>query len=167
MNNPTLYILCGLPFSGKSTFGKALSQQIGAEYIGFDTTWEDMHDTIDEQDKDNTWRIVRDYGKNKARTFLIEGKSVVYDETNVGYDHRQELRDFAQKAGVDSTVVYINTPKEIISERMHKNITNPSRHNVEEENLKNAYEQFHEPQPPEKFVEYRPEMTVEEFVSKL
>ncbi len=36
MKKPTLYILCGLPFSGKTTLAKKLSEKLGFVHIDLD-----------------------------------------------------------------------------------------------------------------------------------
>ncbi len=36
LNEPCLYILCGLPFAGKTTLARALERQLGLALVGLD-----------------------------------------------------------------------------------------------------------------------------------
>ena len=163
MKSPILYIFCGLPFSGKSTVAKELATRLGTEYIGFDLTWQELFNSIPEEG--NGWRYVRDHCKDRIRTLLQEGRSVVYDDTNVSTDHREELHSLAQESGGESKVIYVNTPREIITERMRENLATQARHDAPAEHLQAVTDQFQEPHAPEDFVEYRLGQTMDEFIS--
>ena len=164
MSKPTLYIMCGLAFAGKSTLARRISKHTGSKLIAFDKLWV-------EKDKEQPipkgaegWKLVRKVGQAEVAKTLTEGNSVVYDDNNVRFEHREELREVARKFGARSVVVYLNTPLELIREREAINKTTAQRHQVEPENFNAVLEQLQIPTAQENVMEFKPEMDLDEWV---
>ncbi len=145
---PTLYILSGLAFSGKSTLAKKLAGYIDAELVSFDPLWVEHEKEI--PDVNHGWRFIRQIAKRKIGEFLRSGRSVVYDDTNPRREHREEFREVADQAGVKAIVIYVDTSIEVIRERMQANLQDPQRHDVSEENFQNNIQQLEKPGMDEK-----------------
>jgi len=165
MNN--LYIMCGLAFSGKSTLARQIAERTGSKLIAFDKLWV-------EKDKENPvpkgedgWKFIRKVGKDEVVNTLQEGSSVVYDDNNVRFEHREELREIARKFNAKSVVIYLNTPIKIIRERETTNRLTGERHEVEPENFQTVLEQLETPRADENMLEFTPNMDVEKFLSEL
>src|SRR3989338_9027828 len=130
-----LYIMCGLAFSGKSTLAKRIAEHTGSEIIAFDKLWVE-EDKIKPVPKNaDGWRHIRKVTQEKILKTLKEGKSVIYDDNNAKREHREELRNLAKQAGVESIVVYLDTPLEIIRAREEANKDSQNRHEVEPHNF--------------------------------
>src|SRR4051812_25686927 len=80
---PTLYILCGLPFSGKSTLGRALAAQAGGAIVSFDELYAE-HGEVLARTRDTlaVWQAIRELAGERIGALLRDGVSVVYDNTN-------------------------------------------------------------------------------------
>src|SRR5437870_600297 len=106
---PKLYIMCGLAFAGKSTLASKIAEKTGAKVIAFDKMWVEK-----EKDKTNklkiSWSFIRSEAKDKIRETLEKGVSVVYDDNNPKYQHRQEIMEIAQELDLEAFVIYLNTP---------------------------------------------------------
>ena len=163
---PKLYIMSGLPFSGKTSLAKKIADRLGATYVCFDELWV-SHEPDLPNDKVAGWRYVRDLAKTRISEELRAGTSVVYDDTNVGVDHRQEIREVGQSLGAETIVVLAETPDEIRLERMQETLETRNRHDVEAEHLKDAVEQFQRPDASEGVVTYRPDEDLESWLGKL
>jgi len=140
---PILYILCGLPFSGKTTLAKAIAGHTSARYVGFDELWAELNEILDPgMDKADEWEFIRRVAAKRIKKSLKKQISVVYDELNVRYEHRETLRDIARECGAYPIVVLCNTPSSLIAEREESNRNSQERHDVENKNFETAVAQF-------------------------
>lgn len=170
MKKPTLYILCGLPFSGKTYLAKKIAAYTGSKLIAFDQLWLEL-----EKDPNlptptkgsDGWRVTRNIAKERIAQALNNNQCVIYDDINVQFAHRVELRELAEQCGATSVVIYVNTSDEIRAGRMKQNVVKKQRHDVESENLETALSQFEEPTADENVVLYNHSMDVDEWIGKL
>src|SRR3972149_11800341 len=135
MKNQNLYIMCGLAFSGKSTLAKKIAEYTDSKLISFDKLWVNKNKEHPVPKGAKGWKFIRKVSQGKITKALKSGFSVVYDENNIRFEHREELRNVARKFGVTAMVVYLNTPLELIKEREAINKTTQQRHEVESENF--------------------------------
>ena len=158
MTKPTLYILCGLPFSGKTTLAKKIAAYMKCTLIGFDSVWKELESELDpKMDKVEEWKFVLNRTHDRIRDLLRKNKSVVYDDINARIEHREALRNIAKECHASSIVLFVNTPLSIIKERERDNKAVQQRHDVEPENFKNALAQFQKPRSVENVMEYTPQ----------
>jgi len=164
MNNQTLYIMCGLAFSGKSTLVKKIAEYTGSKLIAFDKLWV-------KKDKEHLvpkgvegWKFIRKVSQDEIAKALQKGLSVVYDENNIRFEHREELRNVAKKFGVTAVVVYLNTPLELIREREALNKNTQQRHEVASENFNAVLDQLQIPTIQENVRKFKPEYNLSEWI---
>lgn len=159
-----LYIMCGVAFSGKSTLARKIVEQTGSKLIAFDKLWvqKDKENPVPKGDKG--WKFIRKIGQDEVAKALQNGNSVVYDDNNIRFEHREELRDVARRVGARTIVVYLNTPMEVIREREATNRITGERHEVEPENFQTVLEQLEAPTVNENVLEFTPSMDTEKFL---
>lgn len=165
-----LYILCGLPFSGKTTLAKKIAEYTGSKLIAFDQLWLEL-------EKDTTlasslkgvegWRLTRTVAKERIAENLKNSRSVVYDDINIRFEHREELREVARQHGGIPVVVYVDTPAAIRAEREKENLLTKRRHDVEPVHSIKALVQFEKLGVPENVVVFSSENDLEEWPGKL
>ena len=133
--NQKLFIFCGEAFSGKSTLAKKLSEKYKAKLIGRDEIYFSIEQQLaleetPEEDDDflwkNFWPIVIQGTKNQ----LLLGNSVVIDDNCFLVSQRKDLYKITQELGVDSILIYLDIPQEILKERKEKNKIEKTRHDV-------------------------------------
>lgn len=107
----TLYMMIGLPASGKSTYAKKISQETGAQIVSSDEIRKELWGSYDDREHNNeTFRVVED----KILEELEKG-DVVYDATNLNYKRRM---NFLQRLkGIEKVAVLMLTPYEECSKR--------------------------------------------------
>lgn len=159
--------MCGLAFSGKSTLARKIANYTGAKIVAFDKLWVEKDKESPIPKGDEGWRFIRKIAQNKVSKALKEGVSVVYDDNNPRFEHREELRKVAAEARARVTVIYLNTPIEIIREREAANRSTGERHEVEPENFQTVMEQLEIPTIQENVMEFRPEMNIDEWLRNL
>ena len=165
-----LYILCGLPFSGKTTLAKKIAEHTGSMLIAFDQLWLELEKDTNVASLlkgDEGWRLVRSVEKERISESLKNSRSVVYDDVNARREHREELREVATQHGAIPVVVYTDTPSAIREEREKENLLTKRRHAVEPVNSKKALAQFEEPGLPEHVIVFSSENNLEEWLGKL
>jgi predicted kinase len=164
----TLYIMCGVGFSGKSTLAKKISEYTGAVLISQDQLFFEKEKELGlDIDSDNSWQILLNICKEQILSSLKAGHSVVFDSVNTKYEHRQEIRDLARIAGVKSKVVFLDTPIEIQRQRQENNKTSKARHDVKQEYLDQAISELEIPKLEEEVLTYTTDTTFDDFKNSL
>lgn len=172
MKTQKLYILCGEAFSGKSTLSKNIAEYFDAKIVGRDEIYFatekllELEHTPDEDDSSlwkNMWPLVLQGVKNH---FLL-GNSVVIDDNCLYRTQRDELRTTAKEAGVQSILIFLDIPTEVLKQRKEENKISKTRHDVPSAWLAEDSELFERPTEAENPIIYKPDMSFDDFVSAL
>lgn len=152
---PILYILCGLPFSGKTILAKKLAEKFGFEQVSIDEIrfahgfpWEDSKITA----KD--WQKIFDESYQRTQEFLQNGKSVLYDSANQDRVSRDRLRKLAKEVGVAAKVIWLDIPLEIIKKRYKENTITQERFHLPEKFFNMAVNTYEVPKKDENVIRY-------------
>ena len=165
---PTLYIMCGVGFSGKSTLAKKIAEHTGAILVSQDALYFELEKKLSlDQDSDDQWRMLLDMCKDRIGENLKAGKSVVFDSVNTRFEHREEIRKVADDLGVQSKVVFLDTPIEVQKERQEKNRLSGDRHDVKQEYLDQAIAELEIPTEQENVLVFKPNTDLDEFLKLL
>lgn len=111
---PNLYIMSGLPFSGKSTLSRRISERLDIPRISFDETWikiEKEKSEVPGSSDIEKWKYINGVCESEARKFLAEGSSVVYDNLGSNFEQRDKIRQLAGMEGAESQVIYLDVDK--------------------------------------------------------
>ncbi len=95
LRNATLYILSGLPGSGKTILSQSLARQIGAAYVRIDTIEQALRDLCSVDVESEGYRLAH----RVASDILTGGVSVVADSCNPLELTRREWEQVAMDAG--------------------------------------------------------------------
>lgn len=109
-----LFVMCGLQGSGKSTIAKKIKDKHDNwEIVSSDEIRKEFNNEIN---NDKVFKIYYE----RARQFLIAGKNVILDATNISMKSRRQI--FEQFKGINckKTCYIVNTPIEICIERVIK-----------------------------------------------
>ena len=162
-----LYIMCGLAFSGKSTLSCKIAEYTGAKRIAFDELWVEKEKEKPISKGDEGWKFIREAGLREVAKALSEGISVVYDDNNPRFEHREEVRKIAERLGIKNLVIYLNTPLEIIKSRETANRNTGERHEVEPLNFQKVANDLEVPTSKENFIEFTEETDLNDFLQKI
>jgi predicted kinase len=165
---PILYIMCGVGFSGKSILAQKIAEHTGAVLVSQDALFFELEKKINiDQDSDEQWEMLLAICKERILENLKVGKSVVFDDTNTQFEHRQELRGLAASVNGDTKVVFLDTPIEIQKERQLKNKETGERHDVKQEYLDQAIDELEIPTKNENVIVFKPDSNLELFLESL
>lgn len=165
MGKPILYIVTGLPFSGKSVLSRELVRRFGFGYASVDDEiTSGGHDvtTMDQSD----WNDVYARAFEKLETMLRAGGTVVFDGASLTRTERQSLRDTAQQCGAEPLVVYVDTPAAVVAARRRQNMTTRERAHLHDETMSKALSMFEEPTAAERPVVYNAGLDLDRWVAE-
>lgn len=113
MVKPKLYVLVGLPASGKSTYAKN-NLLDKAKLLSSDAIRKELFNDETHQ-ADNKAVFTTLY--NRAREYLRNGDNVVIDSTSINkFERARVLRNF-EGFDIEKIAIFINTPVKVCCER--------------------------------------------------
>lgn len=137
-----LYVMVGLPASGKSTWAKELIEQhvITSKYaiVSTDDLRQELLGDINAQNQ-NTEVFNEAY--KRIQSYLKKGIDVYFDATNINYKKRMDIINRFKKYADDIDAIMIATPYEECIERNKKR-----ERQVPEDVIKRMYMNFYVPQ---------------------
>lgn len=133
----SLYMLIGLPASGKSTIAQELSKSEEAIIVSSDEIRQELLGDINDQTQNA--RVFEEVEK-RIKEGLLKG-NVIYDATNINYKKRRAFLQKLNKMQVRKIAVLIATPYE---ECLRRNAKRERK--VPEEVIKRMYFNFYIPQ---------------------
>lgn len=131
-------MVVGLPGSGKSTAASELSNSENAVIHSSDSLREELFGNVNENERNEELfrelhiRIMND---------LVNGNSIIYDATNVGYKRRKAVLDQYKKVNCEKICYLIATPFDLCMLQNSKRERNVAGHV-----LKKMYKNFFAPQ---------------------
>jgi len=159
--------MCGLAFSGKSTLSRKIANHFDAKRVAFDELWaeKDKENHIPKNSKG--WKFIRKFARTEASKALKDSISVVYDDNNPKFEHREEFRNVANELGVKEIVIYMNTPLKVIRAREKANKISQNRHQVISSNFDKVANDLEIPTVKENFIEFSPNDNLDDFFKRL
>lgn len=132
-----LYVLTGLPFSGKTTFVEKVLVRKPVELVSFDAVRHREEVNIDTFPKDKIlqWEVVQEASQNEVARVLKIGQSVVFDGVNPAVVNRNDMAGLINPTDGRSILVYIDTPIDVIYRRIKANERHPIRSGISLENF--------------------------------
>ena len=166
-NAVMLYILCGLPFSGKTTLQTELVKRFGFQAVSVDLImderdmWREGHPTQDD------WNIGYSEAYRQVQDHLMAGETVIFDCANLRFHEREAARQIAERLGRPYRLIYVNTPREEILRRRQRNEETKERGPVDQEMMEAAQQMFDEPTESERPILYNYRTDMEEWAGNL
>lgn len=147
---PSLILMCGLPFAGKSTLARILARRTGARLISLDGVNDDRG-----LGRDGAAITPEQWDATYAETYrrvteaLAAGESVVYDETNRERVRRDFVRAMATRAGFPARLIWVTTSEVAARARWLANRQTAERNDVRDEDFADVVTHFEAPAPEE------------------
>jgi len=127
-----LFILCGIPFSGKTVFAKKLTKKfdlirIDLDEVKFRLFGNSIPDSkIDQSGWDKIYQLMY----KKIRQALISGKTVVHDTGNFTKAERLLVKKIADDLKLKTLTIFVDTPSSLAYQRLLANRQTKKRFNV-------------------------------------
>ena len=153
---PTLFILCGLPFAGKTVLARRLNERYDFPVVCIDEIklahgfpWvEDSPITASD------WERIFAESYDRTRELLREGKSVVYDCANLQRESREKLRVLAAAERCPTQTIFVAAPVDTVRARWRRNRVSGERFDLPEALFESALAAFQPPAADEEALPY-------------
>ena len=144
---PTLYIVCGLPFAGKTTLAAAIRERIECIEVDVDEVKAKLYgaDTPDEALSHEDWVRVYDETDHLTERLLRSGKNVLDASRNFRKAERDSARQIADRAGAAPITIFVDTPEAVSRQRLLSNRVTRSRHDVTDANFEEILQGWEAP----------------------
>lgn len=165
---PMLYILCGLPFSGKTTLAKELVKRFGFIRVDLDqiNTERGLGSKSNDDISDEDWKITYDESYKRVERVLAQGKIVINDTANFTRKQRDKLRTIATNHNITTKVIYVNVPNETARKRWQENRITKQRYDVRDEGFAEVADNFQVPTKEENVIFYDQTVPLDEWIEK-
>jgi predicted kinase len=123
---PTVYMMLGLPGSGKTTFSNQLEKERGIAMFSLDREYSRLGGDL----TSNKWdeRIAGEAGdliKSRVKDLVSQNKSVILDFCPWKKDDRLAYRKFIESIGANCHVYYFDLPVNELRSRLSNRNSNP------------------------------------------
>lgn len=151
-----LYILCGIPFSGKTTLAKAISKRLGYVHIDLDDVKRELYGRVvkDEELKQQDWDCIYREMYKRIESNLRNGQFIVHDTGNLTKHERDLVRQIAQKLGIETLTIFVKIPTSVARDRMMKNRRQKNRFDITDEAFEGAVNEMEPPSKEENVIEF-------------
>jgi len=166
--SPRLYLVCGLPFAGKTTLATALVRRLGLAHVSIDGINTERGLGFDDQPISSAdWTATYDESYRRVERSLRAGRSVLYDAANFTRSQRDEVRAVAARQGAPATVVHVDVPEAEARRRLRRNRETGERYDVRDDDFANVVRNFEPPHPDEQAIRYDPSLDLDAWVRRL
>jgi predicted kinase len=122
IKNPTLFLIVGLPYSGKSFISKLISTTFNIPRVSFDETWQ----KLSKYNLDISWEAVNNNNLEYCKQVLSTGNHVILDTYTRNNKVRELINKFSKNIGVNFLIIYLPTDINIVKKRHKDNKLTPT-----------------------------------------
>jgi len=142
-----LYILCGIPFSGKSTLASILAEKLNFVRIDLDDIKFELYGSQikDEELEQKDWDKVYQEMYRRIENTLKKGKTVIHDTGNFTKHERNLVKMIADKLNIPTRTIFIDIPESIAYNRLLENRKTKKRFDVSDEEFKASVAEMEPP----------------------
>lgn len=152
---PRLYILCGLPFAGKSTLAQALADREGLTFIAIDAINTERGLGINAAPiAPEQWDGTYAEAYRRLESALAAGQSVIFDAASFTREQRDDLRTIAARHGARARVLWVDVPAATATARWRRNRQTRTRYDVRDEDFAQVVDRFEPPTDDEDALRY-------------
>lgn len=141
-----LYVLCGLPFAGKSTLGRALATRLRIPRVEIDAINTERGQGLGLTPiAPEEWAATYADAYGRLSGSLRAETSAIFDAGSFTRAQRDELRALAEGCGAAVCLIYIAVPPEVAIARWQRNRLTGERYDIRDDYFALALDHFEPP----------------------
>lgn len=161
------YLLCGAPFSGKTTVSKLLSTKTGAVILSLDDLMKkkgfDLSNTIAIEE----WENAHQEALKLIEKYSELQQDVILDDTNFLKKLRDRFSNKATSVGYDVKIIYLEVGIDTLEQRRKGAVSNKERNTLSDEAFYSVINNFEVPGSREDAITIRETDDIIEQVNKI
>jgi predicted kinase len=162
----SLYLICGAPFSGKTTLAQILASKTHSRYISMDDIMRQRGFDLSQQQPVEEWAKAHQICLQRIGTLMIEGSSIVLDDTNYLKWLRDTFRTLAAQHHYDITTIYLDIPLAELERRRTNALRTLERSSLPDEAFYPIVEHFEIPDQSEQPLIYDGSLNVNNWIEQ-
>ena len=162
----TLYVMCGLSFSGKSTLAREVARATGAELVSLDDLNAERGLYGGDGIPVEEWERTSQLANERLRALAPSGRDVVLDDTSCYRWLRDRWRERAASVGYAARLVWVDVPPETILRRREQSERSADRRGIRDSVFAAHAESFERPQEDEAAARYDGAVPAREWVER-
>jgi predicted kinase len=124
---PTVYLMLGLPGSGKTTLSKKLHQKLNIPRLSLDEEYSKLGgDLASPKWNKEIEAKANEIIKSRMKEVVGRGESVILDFCPWRKEERERYREYIKSIGAVDYVYYLNVPIKELKQRLEVRNSNPS-----------------------------------------
>jgi predicted kinase len=162
----TLYLLCGMPFSGKTTLGKSIAKYLNSPYISLDEINEARGLYGGDGIPVEEWEKTHLLAMQQLQSLMPLRQDIILDDTSCFRWLRERFSNFVKQHDYQTIIVFLDIPLSIIRKRLEKNEETQARHRVRQDIIEEMAKTFELPQKDENVVKYSANQSIDEWIAE-
>jgi len=159
-----LYLLSGMPFSGKSTLGKTITQYLDCPFVSLDEINESRGLCGGDGISIEEWEKTHSIAMEQLRVLMPLSQNIVLDDTNCFRWIRDRFRNLGAKYNYQTIVIFLDTPFAEIMRRIKHNQKTQARHKVKLEIVNEMVKTFELPEADEICIRYSAGQSIDKWI---
>jgi predicted kinase len=165
---PMLYVLCGLPFAGKSTLAAALAERLRIPAVRLDVINHELGFGLDGAAiLPHEWDRTYAEAYRRLSQHLASGQSAIFDHANFTRAERDRARALAREHGATTRVIHVPVSEAEARARLLANRARGQRYDVRDEDFALVVEHFEAPVGEPDAVRYGADAPLEEWIAQM
>lgn len=162
------YLFVGYAYAGKSTLARELETRLGFNRISIDEVKFDLgfKDVSDSEISAEDWHKIFTELDKRIRNFLTDGKSLLNEYAWMTREWRDRAREIATSMGVETKIIFVDTPEKIIRKRWEENKKTKERFHVAVDVFEDSIRLFEPPSEDENLILYKNDMDVSNWIKE-
>ncbi|GHO43457.1 AAA family ATPase [Ktedonospora formicarum] len=141
----TLYLMCGTPFSGKTTLAKQIAARMGYHYISLDDLMRERGFDLSQTQPVEEWEKTHHICFQLLHTLMQEDTNIVLDDTNFLKWLRERFRAVALEHKYQVRTIHLAIPVTELERRRQQALATGERNYLDDEAFYNVIHHFEVP----------------------
>lgn len=153
-----------MPFSGKTTLGKAIAEYLDLTYISLDEINEARNLFGGEGISVEEWEKTHFLAREKLQLLMPSQQDLVLDDTSCFRWLRDRFRNLAAQYNYQTKIIFLDISLAEIESRIEKNQKTQARHQVKSDIIQQMSKTFEYPEEDEAVLTYNANESVNEWI---
>ncbi len=161
-----LYLMCGFPFSGKTTLAQTLAVKTKSQYLSLDDIMRQRGLDLSQAQPVEEWEKAHQVCLQRMDMLMREHISIVFDDTNNLRKLRDRFRHLAIQHQYQVLIIFMNIPLAELERRRKQGLLSKERNSLPDEVFYMVIEHFEKPEKDEQILIFDGTMNMNDWIER-